>query len=250
MIYRDHWGLPVTRDMDGGDTAAILGTILASRMQGYESDFDQLDLLMGLNTPLRHPDSEMWYGRPWRFSRDQLIPLLAVCVVHGRRVKRLRRYLLKKHAMMGFCFAWNSRHNYMYDSEHEQQVMGNPVDGYRPGWKLPDLTGPEVWGLWIRCYGGFGFIGRLVLTILDIENLINTLLWNHFRQDRISRNHLITTLVAAEFYPTPVSILSAKILNWNDLLFRWWNHCEDSQESNTAPGLRTWAYVLGLVRFG
>src|SRR6185369_6729494 len=76
--FCDENGYPGTIDWkgeyDGGDTAAILGTLRTL----YPIEIPLYDIpSFASSIPARHPDLNKWYGQPDRFSRDQLIP--AIC---------------------------------------------------------------------------------------------------------------------------------------------------------------------------
>ncbi len=208
--FVDADGWPGTRQADGsydgGDTAAIVGTIRAL------DPFDLMgfalpeELLMDYPTgnPIRHPDPTKWYSHPDRFSRDQLVATLCGNIAVGSHPD----WLYTAHAKRYFLTTWNTKGNGAIDMPD----------------KFPDVCGPEVWALWLRACAP-RFITPL-LTVLDLETLVNSLIWRFWRKDNVCRNHMLVCLITQEHYPTVTSRLAYRILNWTDLLQRWENHCK------------------------
>lgn len=210
--YLDENGYPGTRQAegswDGGDTAAIIGTVqaLAPNISGVLFPFD-FPWNEAANAPLRHPDTYKWYGQPDRFSRDQLIPAMCAQLTTAYRALSVSK-LYSSHKTKLFLTAWNTKGN---------GAMEMPE-------KFPDITGPEIWALWLRVLKPWW--ARLILPFLDIETLINSLLWRFSRKDNVCRNHMLVCLMIQKYSPTITGWLAYKILNWSDLLQRWQNHCE------------------------
>lgn len=200
-------------EFDGGDTAAILGTLWF-----FEQDINvQFPFSHGETPiPLRHPDTTKWYGQPDRFSRDQLIPVLCSLIKTDTCIPALETAAKRRF----YLTAWNTKKNGSMDAPD----------------KFPDITGPEVWSLWIRYKRPWW--ARLVLWALDIEHLIGALDWRFRRKDRVCRNHMLVSLMTKKYMPTLVSRLAYSINNWPDLLDRWEGHCRDTREYDTSEMFR------------
>lgn len=206
----DENGYPGTRDsvtgeFDGGDTAAILGTLW------FFGQMLELPLYTFRNAPVRHYDKNKWYGQPDRFSRDQLIPVLCGYVTFAGYY----HWLFDLHKRRYFLTAWNTRKNGSMDAPK----------------KFPDITGPEVWALWLRIFKPWW--ARLVLPLLDLETLVSAIHWRFFRKDRVCRNHMLVLLAARKALPTVTTRLADYITDWPDLIQRWTDHCEVVGEYQT-----------------
>jgi hypothetical protein len=198
---------------DGGDSLAIVCTILTFDDLSPILDEEFIDplylrlqLLMFMNNegvPLRHPDKTKWYGQADRCSRDQLIPLL--CYFSTGVYKSMAKRVFKAHLRRGLIFAWNTRAN---------GQMVTP-------WKLPDLTGPDVWALWLRAFQPW--YANLILPILDIQLLISSFLWRH-KLSNITRNHMLSCIVARNILPNFISKLAFRINDWDTLIIKWFKH--------------------------
>ncbi len=208
----DENGYPGTKQSDdsydGGDTAAILGTLW------FFGQFLNKSIPMRDGKPIRHPNQSKWYGQVDRFSRDQLIATLAGNL-GGHKVDNIDS-LYAAHKSRLFLTAWNSKKNGAMDVPN----------------KTPDFTGPEVWSLWLRIYKPSW--AKLVLPILDIELLIGAVHWRFFRKDRVTRNHILSSLASRKNNPTILSRLADKLNNYPDLVQRWEDHCNAVGEYQTA----------------
>lgn len=209
--YLDENGYPGTRQSDGswdgGDTAAILGTVKALTPMAADVAFPMdLPMWSSPKVPTRHPDYTRWYGQPDRFSRDQLIPWLCTYLIEEPRVSEY--WVQRSHAERRYLLAWNTRGN---------GAMEMPE-------KFPDITGPEVWALWLRISKPWW--RHAFLWLFDLETLVNTLLWRWYRKDNVCRNQMLVCLMTQDHSPTITSWLSYHLLNWQDLLIRWENHCK------------------------
>jgi len=222
----DDDGFPGTRGeegkFDGGDTAAIVGTLIACK--DTHIAWDKLLYMRGLlvkpDAPVRHPDSSKWYGKPDRFSRDQLIPILCSYLVDAWYDSPIRLY--KLHKKRKFLRAWNTRKNGAVDV---------PL---KPGGA--DFTGPEIWALWIRIYKPWG--GIIILHLLDLETLFGSIHWM-FRKDRVTRNHMLVCLMGMEYQPTWTMRLAYWLNDWPDLIKRWRDHCKAVREYDTSGAILT-----------
>jgi hypothetical protein len=226
----DAFGLPVTESGDGGDSCATAANMIVCGIG------DKIPMGSYLKAePLRHPDDTKWYGRPGRFSRDQLVALLCALVVKGDELSYIRSKLYTMHAERYLLSAWNKYRNHVYESYQEHLAKSTPDVAWDMSVKSPDLTGPEVWGLWIRAFRVY-WLWPLLL-VLDLETLIGAVHWRYFRKDNVSRNHLLVCMVTTKIMPTPISFLAKIITPMNNLLNRWAAHCAATGEINAFKGV-------------
>lgn len=219
MMYPvDENGIPGTmgddRFFDGGDSCAIAGTIEAlggSVGNALQWVLPEKFISKDTLTPIRHPDKTKWYGQPNRFSRDQLIPFICWCIPHRSIALELT---FCAHAKRGFLTAWNT--------------VGNGDNG-KPQW--PDITGPEVWALWIRYKRPWW--GYPLLYVFDIQTFIGSLQWRWFPKNQLCRNHMLVSL-AMKTWPTPWTWLVNKINDWPALASIWREHCYRAYEYDTS----------------
>lgn len=225
--FCDEDGLPgtceSTGNWDGGDTWAIVGTLLVCCAWYCPSRLDQKFIDPLTDTPRRHPNFNKWYGKGWRFSRDQLIPLICAGIVCGESYSPLFKKVFEMHRKRWFLTAWNK--------------WKNGANGARKKWYEIDFTGPEIWALWIRMKKPWW--RRVILWALDIETLIGGIVWRcGWRTSRVTRNHLLVTIVTRQHSPTLISRLSAWITPFDALVDRWRAHCEAVGEYPTHTFLR------------
>lgn len=213
----DKLGLPLTDGGDGGDSAAIAGNLLVT---GHQVPIQYY--LMN-EEPVRHPDQNKWYGRPGRFSRDQLVAMLCGMAIDQRN-EWARETLFKMHRKKWFVLAWNKIRNHVYETEEEHRVKSTPDVAWNPAPKFPDICGPEVWALWIRVMRAWWLYPLLFL--FDLESLLGSIHWAAWRKDNVARNHLLVTHVSMEVFPSLWSWMSWHITDWKDLKARWKHHCE------------------------
>lgn len=228
--YCDAQGYPGTiqadGSYDGGDTAAIIGTVEALTPIAASITVPALCFTKdscAQISPVRHPNVSMWYGRPDRFSRDQLVATLCGRLAVGYSASNsVTTVLYVAHRHRYFLTAWNTKGNGQMDMPD----------------KFPDICGPEVWALWIRILGPWW--GFLVLWLLDVQTLIGSLQWRYLepKTNRITRNHMLVCLATIEHRPTFVSKLACRINNWTDLVDRWDAHCSAVGEYPTAELFR------------
>lgn len=220
--WLDEQGYPGCRQWDGtwdgGDTAAILGTIMALSPALTALIVEPLpeacpyDIVYA--QPLRHPDRKKWYGLPWRYSRDQLVAMLCGAMTVGLSLDGVFR----AHRSRWFLTAWNTRKNGVVDTP----------------WKFPDITGPEVWALWIRYHRPWW--GRLALSILDVETLVGAITWRWFqpKTNQICRNHMLVSIVMRRIQPSLLTPLIQAINDYPELIARWRASNEATGEFPTA----------------
>lgn len=226
LIYLDDLGLPVTKEGDGGDSAAEAGTLLTL---DHNVTFLDVGLYLPSYGPVRHPDPSKWYGRRDRFSRDQLIALLCGLVMRpGYADEKEDLYLMHKRRY--FLTAWNKIRNFQYEDSAEQMQKAPQVK-WDPRSKTPDFTGPEVWALWLRMWPRWW--KWPLCCILDLETLVSAVVWR-FKSGKIARNHLLAVYVSMKVLPTPVSWLARVITPIGDLIDRWGEHCRETGAIDTS----------------
>lgn len=222
--WLDERGYPGCRQsdgsFDGGDTAAILGTILALSPDLTELIVRPLEepcpFDLVYKQPLRHPDRKKWYGQPNRYSRDQLTAMLCGAIISELPLDGLYR----AHRRRWFLTAWNTVQN----------------DGSKKSWpaSLGDFCGPEIWALWIRFHAPWW--GCLVLTFLDVQTLVGAVQWRWFtpKSFQISRNHLLVSIVMRRRQPSWLTPVIGLVNDWVDLIERWRASNEATGEFPTA----------------
>lgn len=221
--YVDEWGMVVKDHRGGGDSAHRVGFIKLGleflRSEGLEvpeefkrftklSYLESLSVLECPNSPgnfRRHPANPPWASECNRFSRDQATSLLMSMGYEPKAYPSLCKFF-KAHLRRGLLFMTNTRRNGATRENHgtEFKKDGNGKPVFRNyNWKLPDLTGPEFWALYIRAF-------RIkwmypLLYILDLETLISVYSRIKNAEDNDDLN-LICILVNAHMtMPTVVS---------------------------------------------
>ncbi len=218
----DELGLPGTIDnvtgrFDGGDTASILGNVIALANSPMELERGRIMLIkiLGKHAPVRHPDKTKWYGQEDRFSRDQLIPVICA----GINLKRSTTVdvIFNWHKARKFLTAWNTKKNGAMDVPD----------------KRPDITGPEIWALWIR-YKRPDW-AKWVLWILDLETLVGSMLWRWWQPstNRLTRNHMLICITGMRRDPSFIMRMAYALNDWPDLWNRWRGHCQAVGEFDT-----------------
>ncbi len=205
----------LTKFGDGGDScnrtcAAALGYI-------YLNDPVNIKFLQDLYDPerpwlwRRSPHEGRWYADWNRMSRDQTIPLL-ILIGEARLTWALAYYIIG-HLFRLMLFTHNSRRNFVYMDEAEHLLKSTPDVPWRPQWKLPDITGPEIWALEIRAMPWL--IRTLLLPLLivfDLETLGGSLIRRLFRKDNCDViNHTLVLINGLRRSPTPIIWLAGKI---------------------------------------
>lgn len=179
--------------LEGGDTCANEGTL---QYCGLHREEQIKGLFLHRDIPVRHPDPGMWYSNPTRTSRDQLIPLLCAFIRDPEVFKEERKKLFRAHLKHALLFAFN--------------IYPNWVPEYKAKLKVPDLTGPEFWALWIRAFR----VRQLypLLYLFDIETLLSIIYTKLFRkEDHDLRNSALVVHAARYYMPTLISLLTKYI---------------------------------------
>jgi hypothetical protein len=195
--YIDNFNMITTLQKDGGDSCAHGCAILyGNYIVSTPPNIPQINLnayTHNLDRPhgyVRHPDPTKWYSNPKTFSRDQLTPLLCLLgLVHSIRLFDL----FVEHLKRGLCFAWNTQQ-----------------DNNIPGWKLPDVTGPDIWGAWIRAFRIYPLWPLLL--VFDIPTLVGSMIYRTgLSSSTIQMNQVLMTDFSTRVMPTPTSWLAKKI---------------------------------------
>lgn len=132
-------------------------------------------------------------------SRDQMTGKLCFLSLVGPSKALLRTF--KQHLCRGLLFANNTIRN------------GEDPRNHRP--KLPDLTGPDIWSLYIR---GFRLWPLYPLLIIFDLHLFLTAVLQNFKKDPDIISHVIKVLTAQTILPTPLGWLAAKVLSQEHVL--------------------------------
>lgn len=239
--FIDKWGLLDKVYMpDGGDTCHREGTFWS--LLGMMSDADSVlwlerfhrdeDDYLAIMKKL-HVDNGVFvrHVRPlndvnsWdRMSRDQFQPMV---IAAGYWSKEELSKIIKGHRSRGFLFCTNTRKNGATRHNHGKVVAGEIRDY---GWKLPDITGLEILGNFIRSKKSWFFY--LALFICDIEGLFGSIKWRCFPKHNIALNHTLSLLQACHRLPTPLSWLSRKIMPFERLFDLIQDHLDDLHPSD------------------
>jgi len=180
---------------------------------------------VGFGAYARHPKKSQtkhgfgaYYKNPWQgcISRDQLRGILAALISGGEYLAMLR--LILHHALRGFIFAYNT--------------IENGDDPDTAPWKLPDLTGPDIWAMELRGFGLASWLFWPILCLLDIYMLFNAVFHNHKETQHVI-SFSITLLVCVENVPTPTSLLAKYVIDRDELLselYKYWCNWRESCE--------------------
>ncbi len=205
----------LTKNGDGGDSCNR--TCAAALAHIYEDEQVGLKFLDELNNPKRpwlwrrSSLVGLWVSFWDRMSRDQTIPML-ILLGEARAYKKLAWYIFG-HAMRLMLFTHNTRRNFVYPMLGEHLAKSTPDVPWRPGWKLPDVTGPEVWALLIRAMPKpLRCMAWPLLLVFDLETLGGSITRRYFRpKNNDVINHTLVLINGKRRAPTPVIWLAAKI---------------------------------------
>jgi hypothetical protein len=180
--YLDSNGLVVQKGGDGGDSLNRTCSYIFLTMITHPNVLQIMDAQRANAVVYRHlevspgryrrsPHQGMWYSHGDRTSRDQLIPLVIMLGIASR--SKLGA-VFRDHLKRGLLFAYNTHRNFQYPTLEEHLAKSTPDVKWNYGWKLPDLTGPEFWVLYIR-----GFRSKVLYPLLylfDLETVISSIL--------------------------------------------------------------------------
>lgn len=131
-------------------------------------------------------------------SRDQMTGKL--CFLAKAQARRALWRTFKQHVKRFLLFANNTIHN-----------GANPKTAK---WKLPDLTGPDVWALYIRGFRAWWCYPLLL--IFDLHLFINCFI-KRMTKDSDILSFIIKMLTAREIMPTPIIWLAFMVNSRQDL---------------------------------
>jgi hypothetical protein len=159
----------------------------------------------------RHPDPTQWYSQWNRMSRDQMIPLLIAMGEYGCWPHAA--WWTIGQALRAFLFATNTR-NDGATAQNNGQSNGNGGT-YDYSWKLPDLTGPDVWALEIRALPWqLGIFLYPLLMVFDLYILGGAIYLRWFDTDDTDViNHVMTCIWSERKLATPWILLTNKFVN-------------------------------------
>lgn len=246
--YIDVWGLIVTGEGDGGDTCANQFTYHYCMMHTsappeprIASLSRSLQLLTGPGgIPIRHPANRFgdWAARTQATSRDQFTCYLIALIAY-QDANRLDA-LVRAHARRLFVKAWN--------------VVSNGQRNVNGPHKAADITGPDIWALWIRALRLWPLYP--ILCILDAHNfaaVVLDVLWYNLATkpaslparllrwllrkptgwalplpDKDQRNLALKAHASATYMPTPLSLAAMRLYSQSALprygFTAFWKH--------------------------
>lgn len=160
-----------------------------------------------------------WWDEPDRMSRDQCTPLVIAMGLYGLK-KRLLIFTLWHILRLGFFT--NIRRN---GSERSNDGEVYNSEGMRRNYnpKLPDLSGPEFWGLLIRGLNLWVFYPFLVLA--DLQTLFSALIWRYQTKGNDVLNHVLIVRYIVHKYPTPLGWLAAKVMDRPKMYEKFTKYC-------------------------
>lgn len=174
--YLDSKGFVTQKQSMGGDAGDSLNRtsavhILEVLTTGIGSALPNLDPLINSDNKWRRSWQEpKWYAYWDRASRDQLTPLVISLGLFSK--KALLWAMFKDHCKRLLLFTTNTRANFQYPTQDLQTEYGTPDVVWNYSWKIPDLTGPEFWALYVRGYDNS--LLYPLLWVFDIHTMLNS----------------------------------------------------------------------------
>jgi len=241
--YEDKFGMLVQlSNRDGGDTSRNMGmywlgacAIEELSISEYtakyahpgilfeEADLDFEKLQRSDGRMRRHPDIDKWYGAWDRFSRDQMIPVLAAYAALGLKQRAWKFF--KDHLKNGWLlFSTNTKHNYMYPTLKEHLAKSTPDVQWNYSDKMPDLTVWDVWALYIRCFQSWYLWPLLV--VFDGFTVIDAIIHRYLSDSKHVEKFVSILVVGDLVMPTPTMRLAHKITSADNIIskmYRYWD---------------------------
>lgn len=189
-----------SQNFDGGDTLQREGffAYVSKEEERFLSVLDKVEINKSGNY-LRHPDTSKWYGTPYRISRDQITPVI-ISLGKCEDKSHLKRIFFA-HLKRALLFTNNIYPNWTMPGDSEYRA------------KLPDVTGPAIWGMYIRSFKVYPLYPLLYL--FDVEIMINSIikLWNtkHDPKNCDDANHIITLQQSYDTFPTLISFIARRL---------------------------------------
>jgi len=198
---------------DGGDSFSFAGQVMIARYfqikngyitnsgygrseEMYRQQVDSCETSWGYFA--RHPDKERWASSRGVMSRDQMSANI-IAMGFTKMKGHLRRMMLRHLLFRGGLFA----ENYYYNND------------LAAGKKVPDITGPKIWAMYIRAWACINPRATLIfwplLWLLDIQLAVDSVL-SVVMDDPNETNHIGAVLQANVVMPTLLSKLSCWLL--------------------------------------
>lgn len=215
-----HYHFTIEANKEIGNNIADLANLPSRTKKDFEEDLILFECPDSPGNYRRHP-TDGWASfcggtYDGNMSRDQSFPLIIAMAFMGM-YKRLGMYFIR-HLMRGLLFTNNTRKNGKEPSETP--------------WKLPDLTGPEFFSVYLRAIPILGYLLYPILCILDLELLVSAFVWSKFRKDDDDIVNFCDSLIFANMrVKTPISYLATKLVSKQliiDKLKSHWCHWRES----------------------
>lgn len=217
--YTDERGLVTQKQSMGGDGGdSLQRTCSAAILENLEAGGGVwgCQFLAQVVSHLASPDyskyRRSWHPTKWysefnRTSRDQLTPLVIALGLFG--MQSLLFEVLIDHLKRGLLFAYNTRRNFQYETAEIHAARSTPDVPWDYSWKVPDVTGPEFWALYVR---GFRYrVSYPVLLVLDLHTLIGSIVLRFQKDEDDVINHALVLEYAKVRMDTPWMWLARKI---------------------------------------
>lgn len=193
--YMDKYGLIGTswpEGIDGGDSSHKMSH-LAIALHLNEMDSDAVSALAIIHRYglVRHPDPNKWYSNPKTFSRDQFSPRVIAASLLG--IQSAVTSYFYSHLKRALLFAWNTRPSWNEGTQ----------------FKMPDITGPENLGFYIR--GLRLYLLYPLLFILDLQTLVDAIIKRNDKDIDIN-NSLAASIHASVVMPTGLGHIAMRIM--------------------------------------
>lgn len=208
----DEFGLVGQKQSDGsiesGDCLNWTGHLLVFYpeliWEKFKFDIDDYieTFSVGFGAYVRHPDPlstnhgfGAHYEHPWDgiISRDQLTGILGALIVNKKYLECLK---ISIHAMAWlWLFSYNTRANNWLRC---------------PQYKVPDVTGPNIWSMYLR--GALGWFSLPFNLFFDLHILLDTIVFN-LKKENDPISFAMKLYISKKYYPSPASLLAFKLAN-------------------------------------
>ncbi len=192
--YLDENGLVVQRGGDGGDSLNRTSVVrFLAQILGDMDLMDKVGAVARLSNAYgkyrRSNHEGKWYSEYDRTSRDQLTPVLIYLGYISAGPYPAFNMLFFDHLKRGLLFTYNTRRNFQYPTLEEHLAKSTPDVKWNYGWKIPDVTGPEFWALYIRGFRAWYLYP--LLYFFDLETLIASVITRFQKQKDDVINHAV-----------------------------------------------------------
>jgi len=249
LVKRDSRGLVGQPDIyfpdgiEGGDSLNWTAHYLYLKESDFRNEkYEYLPDTHLLNEYINHFESKEYPGlyvrhpNPWQSkhgfasycegnwkgveSRDQKTGKLCL-FVKAKAKKELKRCLIQ-HLKRGMIFANNTIHNGDDPTDYDKDYAYRNSTKLKRH-KLPDITGPDVWALYIRGFRAYWLYP--LLCVFDLHLLIGAISVG-FSKDTDIISHVLKVITARDVMPTPFGWLASKVstaLDINIKLQKYWS---------------------------